>query len=100
MVRCQGVKPKRDLIRLCVIKDSLEKLNIESVVETVGLGQKEAKGSEKKSPTHVKCARSLGPEVQQPPTLPVAIKILHPSINSLKNIPVKKVEKNQKSIYF
>lgn len=57
------------LIRLCAIEDSLEKLNIESVVEMAGPGLKRRqKGSEKKLPlTQVKCARSLGPEVQQPP---------------------------------
>lgn len=54
---------------LCAIEDSLEKLNIESVVEMAGPGLKRRqKGSEKKLPlTQVKCARSLGPEVQQPP---------------------------------
>lgn len=64
------------LIRVCAIEDNLEKLNTESVVKTAGPGLKRRqKGSEKKLPlTQIKCARSLGPEVQQPPTLPAAIK--------------------------
>ena len=56
------------------------------------------KGSEKKLPlTQVKCARARGPAT---PHFACCYKILHPSINSLKNIPVKKVEKNHEEYLF
>ena len=56
------------------------------------------KGSEKKLPlTRVKCARARRPAT---PHFACCYKILHPSINSLKNIPVKKVEKNHEEYLF
>ena len=87
------------LTTVYAIEGNLGKLNKESVVKMAGSGLKRRqKASEKKLPlTRVKCARARCPAT---PHFACCYKILQPSISSLKNIPVKKVEKNHEEYFW